>query len=173
MLTIVSSVWTTSMALCLSPIPDAVYQPFATVSGTFASVPIPCEPIDEYPCPACLTLALQTSDRLYYLTADNADIQTQLEAIEYQLSLTTNITGSVSGTPYTEESYEYIRVQAVDTNSASLRLPSLCDEWNVWYESFESYGPVNFNQVVKYAHQRATVCQINIRQGLPVLWSDA
>lgn len=131
LLTIVSSVWTTSMALCLSPIPDAVYQPFATVSGTFVSVPIPCEPIDEYPCPACLTLALQTSDRLYYLTADNADIQTQLEAIEYQLSLTTNITGSVSGTPYTEESYEYIRVQAVDTNSAPLRLPSLCDEWNI------------------------------------------
>ena len=131
LLTIVSSVWTTSMALCLSPIPDAVYQPFATVSGTFVSVPIPCEPIDEYPCPACLTLALQTSDRLYYLTADDADIQTQLEAIEYQLSLTTNITGSVSGTPYTEESYEYIRVQAVDTNSAPLRLPSLCDEWNI------------------------------------------
>lgn len=159
LLTIVSSVWTTSMALCLSPIPDAVYQPFATVSGTFVSVPIPCEPIDEYPCPACLTLALQTSDRLYYLTADNADIQTQLEAIEYQLSLTTYITGSVSGTPYTEESYEYIRVQAVDTNSAPLRLPSLCDEWNVWYESFQSFGPINYNAVIKY--RLATDTMIN------------
>ena len=140
LLAIVSSVWTTSMALCLSPIPDAVYQPFTTVSGTFVSVPIPCEPIDEYPCPACLTLALQTSDRLYYLTVDNADIQTQLEAIEYQLSLTTNITGSVSGTPYTEGSYEYIRVQAVDTNSAPLRLPSICDEWNV-LEHLAALGP--------------------------------
>ena len=159
LLAIVSSVWTTSMALCLSPIPDAVYQPFTTVSGTFVSVPIPCEPIDEYPCPACLTLALQTSDRLYYLTADNADIQTQLEAIEYQLSLTTNITGSVSGTPYTEESYEYIRVQAVDTNSAPLRLPSLCDEWNVWYESFQSFGPINYNAVIKY--RLATDTMIN------------
>lgn len=159
LLTIVSSVWTTSMALCLSPIPDAVYQPFATVSGTFVSVPIPCEPIDEYPCPTCLTLALQTSDRLYYLTADNSDIQTQLEAIEYQLSLTTNITGSVSGTPYTEESYEYIRVQAVDTNSAPLRLPSLCDEWNVWYESFQSFGPINYNAVIKY--RLATDTMIN------------
>ncbi len=159
LLAIVSSVWTTSMALCLSPIPDAVYQPFATVSGTFVSVPIPCEPIDEYPCPACLTLALQTSDRLYYLTADNADIQTQLEAIEYQLSLTTNITGSVSGTPYTEGSYEYIRVQAADTNSAPLRLPSLCDEWNVWYESFQSFGPINYNAVIKY--RLATDTMIN------------
>lgn len=147
------------MALCLSPIPDAVYQPFATVSGTFVSVPIPCEPIDEYPCPACLTLALQTSDRLYYLTADNADIQTQLETIEYQLSLTTNITGSVSGTPYTEGSYEYIRVQAVDTNSAPLRLPSICDEWNVWYESFQSFGPINYNAVIKY--RLATDTMIN------------
>lgn len=131
MLAIVSSVWMTSEALCLAPIPNALYQPSVTVSGTFVSVPIPCEPIDEYPCPACLTLALQTSDRLYYLTADNADIQTQLEAIEYLLSLNSDITGSVSGTPYTEESYEYIRVQTVDTNSAPLRLPSLCDEWNV------------------------------------------
>lgn len=147
------------MALCLSPIPNAVYQPFATVSGTFVSVPIPCEPLDEYPCPTCLTLALQTSDRLYYLTADNADIQTQLEAIEYQLSLTTNITGSVSGTPYTEGSYEYIRVQAVDTNSAPLRLPSICDEWNVWYESFMSFGPVNDSRVLKY--RLATDTMIN------------
>ena len=29
-------------------------------------------------------------------------------------------------------------------------LPSLCDEWNVWHESFESFGPINFNQVIKY-----------------------
>ena len=29
-------------------------------------------------------------------------------------------------------------------------LPSLCDEWNVWHESFESYGPISFDKVVKY-----------------------
>ena len=27
---------------------------------------------------------------------------------------------------------------------------SLCDEWNVWYEGFESYGPINFNHLIKY-----------------------
>ena len=26
----------------------------------------------------------------------------------------------------------------------------LCDEWNVWYESFESFGPISFDKVVKY-----------------------
>jgi hypothetical protein len=73
--------------------------------------------------------------------------------------LTTNITGSVSGTHYTEGSYEYIRVQAVDTNSAPLRLPSICDEWNVWYESFQSFGPINYNAVIKY--RLATDTMIN------------
>lgn len=29
-------------------------------------------------------------------------------------------------------------------------LPSLCDEWNVWHKSFVSYGPISFDEVVKY-----------------------
>ena len=148
MLAIVSSVWMMSEALCLAPVPDAMYEPYATVSGTFVSVPIPCEPSDEYPCPACLTLALQTSDRLYYLTADNADIQTQLENIEYLLSEAADITGTVSGTPYTEDNYEYIKVSEVQTGDT--KLPSLCDEWNVLEHltalgpDYESFGTLHF-----------------------------
>jgi len=30
------------------------------------------------------------------------------------------------------------------------KLSYLCDEWNVWYEGFESYGPINFNHLIKY-----------------------
>ena len=43
--------------------------------------------------------------------------------------------------------YQYLRRY---TNTQNDKLPSLCDEWNVWYESFESFGPINFNQVIKY-----------------------
>ena len=41
-------------------------------------------------------------------------------------------------------------------------LPSLCDEWNVWHESFESYGPISFDKVVKY--QLTTDTLINGQQ---------
>ena len=30
------------------------------------------------------------------------------------------------------------------------QITSLCDEWNVWNESFESFGPISFDKVVKY-----------------------
>ena len=29
-------------------------------------------------------------------------------------------------------------------------IKTLCDEWNVWHESFESFGPISFDKVVKY-----------------------
>ena len=41
-------------------------------------------------------------------------------------------------------------------------LPSLCNEWNVWYESFESFGPISFDKVVKY--QLTTDTLINGQQ---------
>lgn len=159
MLAIVSSVWMTSGALCLVPASNAMYQPFATVFGTFVCVPIPCEPIDEYPCPACLTLALQTSNSLYYLTTDNADIQTQLEAIEYHLSEGAGITGTVSGTPYTEGNYDYIKVSGIDTNDAPLRLNTLCDEWNIAKIS-NAMGPLDEIHTVKSVLGTDTIIQM-------------
>ena len=39
------------------------------------------------------------------------------------------------------------------------KLPSICDEWNVWYESFQSFGPINYNAVIKY--RLATDTMIN------------
>lgn len=159
MLAIASSVWMMNEALCLAPFPEAMYQPFATVSGTFVSVPIPCEPSDEYPCPTCLTLALRTSNRLYYLTADNADIQKQLEAIEYRLSEVADITGTISGTPYTESNFEYIRVQAVDTTPVHLHLSSLCDEWNIMMTSIAS-GPPEKIHTIKTTLGADTIIQM-------------
>ena len=38
-------------------------------------------------------------------------------------------------------------------------IKSLCDEWNVWYESFQSFGPINYNAVIKY--RLATDTMIN------------
>ena len=52
--------------------------------------------------------------------------------------------------------YQYLRRTQND------KLPSLCDEWNVWHESFESFGPISFDKVVKY--QLTTDTLINGQQ---------
>lgn len=46
--------------------------------------------------------------------------------------------------------------------TSEAQINSLCDEWNVWYESFESFGPISFDKVVKY--QLTTDTLINGQQ---------
>ena len=55
--------------------------------------------------------------------------------------------------------YQYLRRY---TNTQNDKLPSLCDQWNVWYESFESFGPISSDKVVKY--QLTTDTLINGQQ---------
>ena len=158
MLTIVSSVWMTSNAMCLGPIPDAMYQPYTTVSGTIQALPFPCEPGED--CPTCLTEAIVTNDKTYYLTTKNQQVADFLEQIQtspipaiYLLPLK----ATASGTPYQMGSFDYLLISSLNELSVEYfsdqqenKLPSLCDEWNVWNESFESFGPISFDKVVKY-----------------------
>lgn len=141
MLAIVSSVWMMKAA-CLMQAPEAMYQPFETVSGTLTSIGFPCE--GEEPCPTCLTIALVTDAKTYYLSTSDAQMQAQLDELEMQLPLR----ATISGTPFVNGSFDFIKVQSVSVDNSLL--PSLCDEWNVWYESFESFGPITFDKVVKY-----------------------
>lgn len=141
MLAIVSSVWMMKAA-CLMQAPEAMYQPFETVSGTLTSIGFPCE--GEEPCPTCLTIALVTDAKTYYLSTSDAQMQAQLDELEMQLPLR----ATISGTPFVNGSFDFIKVQSVSVDNSLL--PSLCDEWNVWYESFESFGPISFDKVVKY-----------------------
>ena len=101
-LAIVSSVWIMGEALCLSPIPEAMYVPFINSGGKLLMVDLPC---GEEPCAPCVTIALQTNTNLYYLTTDNAKILAQLEAIEAQWH--DSLTASVSGTYYISEDIDH------------------------------------------------------------------
>ena len=141
MLAIVSSVCMMKAA-CLMQAPEAMYQPFETVSGTLTSIGFPCE--GEEPCPTCLTIALVTDAKTYYLSTSDAQMQAQLDELEMQLPLR----ATISGTPFVNGSFDFIKVLSVSVVNSLL--PSLCDEWNVWYESFESFGPISFDKVVKY-----------------------
>ena len=170
MLVIASSVWTLSNAMCLGSIPDAMYQPYTTISGTIQALPLPCEPGED--CPTCMTEAIVTNDKTYYLTTKNQQVADFLEQIQtspvpaiYLLPLQAR----ASGTPYTQGSFDFLVVNNIDdlyvqyfSDQQENKLPSLCDEWNVWYESFESFGPISFDKVVKY--QLTTDTLINGQQ---------
>lgn len=138
MLAIAGSVWITSKALCLSLDTNAMYLSSISVSGTFDMSPMPCETTeeDEYPCPPCLTLVLSSADKLYYLTPSDNHVQARLEEIESLFS-ETPIVGTVFGQPYTQGSYDYIKVDSLLVRSHNI--PSLCDEWNVLEYRYNSY----------------------------------
>ena len=131
MLAIASSVWMMKAA-CLMQAPEAMYQPFETVSGTLTSIGFPCE--GEEPCPTCLTIALVTDAKTYYLSTSDAQMQAQLDELEMQLPLR----ATISGTPFVNGSFDFIKVQSVSVDNSLL--PSLCDEWNVLHEPFSCVG---------------------------------
>lgn len=121
-LAIVSSLWMMSEALCMLPVPEALYQSFTKTSGKLLMVTLPC---DEYPCPPCVTMALQTNTNLYYLITDNAKIQVQLEAIEAQWH--DSIFASISGTYFISEDIDhyynyYIMVSTIELHEKSIDL---------------------------------------------------
>ncbi len=151
-LAIASSVWMTNEAgnWCM-PSVRTLTEPWIEVSGTFQAEGFPCEP-DEV-CPPCLTIVLVTRDKTYYLVTDDGQLIEQLDTIPLGTRAT------VSGIPFSQGSYDYIQVSHIEKD---LKLLSLCDEWNVWHESFESFGPISFDKVVKY--QLTTDTLINGQQ---------
>ena len=153
-LTIVSSVWMTNEAgnWCM-PSVRTLTEPWIEVNGTFQAEGFPCEPDEE--CPPCLTIVLVTSNKTYYLVTDDGQLINQLDTIQLGTKAT------VSGIPFTRGSYDYIQVSHIEKDRTS-QLPSLCDEWNVWHESFESFGPISFDKVIKY--QLTTDTLINGQQ---------
>ena len=152
-LAIASSVWTLSNAMCLGSIPDAMYQPYTTVSGTIQALPLPCEPGED--CPPCLTEAIVTNDKTYYLTTKNQQVADFLEQIQtspvpaiYLLPLK----ATASGTPYQMGSFDYLLISSLNELSVEYlqenKLPSLCDEWNIAKIS-NATGPIETIHTVK------------------------
>lgn len=136
-LAIAGSVWTMSEAACYPQEPDNLALQYITVSGTIQYLGTPCE--EGEVCPPCLTPAIVTSDKTYYLTTSNQAVQNFLEHMEtspvpsiYSLPLQ----AKASGTPFTRGYYNFLIVSDINSLyvqyfSDQLDLPSLCDEWNV------------------------------------------
>jgi hypothetical protein len=155
-LAIASSVWTLSNALCFGPISQTMDQPRITINGTIQNLPLPCEPGED--CPPCLTEAIVTSDKTYYLTTSNQEVSDFFEHMEtspipaiYLLPLQ----ATASGTPYTIGSFNYLFIK--DLSSLTIqyflerendKLPSLCDEWNIAKIS-NATGPIETIHTVK------------------------
>ncbi len=169
MLAIVSSVWMLSGATCLTQAPNELYWSYIMVNGTIQWLDSPCEEGEE--CPPCVTPAIVTSDKIYYLSSSNQEVRDFLDRIEwaplpaiYLLPLQAR----ASGTPYTQGSFDFMVVNNINDlyvqyfSDQLTRIPSLCDEWNVWHESFQNFGYINFDQVIKY--QLTTDTLINGQQ---------
>lgn len=147
LLAIVSSVWTTSMALCLG-YTNGVYDAMGASTmhtGTIEVIPFPCDGGNNEPCPPCLTLALkQASDgQIYYLTTAQLryNIQEQLDSI---MNIAESANNSykqwitVVGRIFWRDHNACIDVERIQTNNIS----SLCDEWNVLqFRSHMGYSP--------------------------------
>ena len=154
-LAIASSAWTLSNALCLGPISEAMDQPRITINGTIQNLPLPCELGED--CPPCITKAIVTSDKTYYLTTSNQEVSDFFEHMDtspipaiYLLPLQ----ATASGTPYTIGSFNYLFIK--DLSSLTIQyflerenLPSLfCDEWNIAKIS-NATGPIETIHTVK------------------------
>ena len=139
MLAIVSSVWMANETSnwCM-PSVRTLTELWMEVNGTFQAEGFSCEPGEE--CPTCLTIVLVTSDKTYYLVTDDGQL------IEYLDTIQLGTKATVSGIPFTHGSYDYIQVSHIETERTS-QLPSLCDEWNVWYDAFS--GPKD-SYMIKY-----------------------
>jgi len=124
-LAIAAGVWMTNEATgrwCMPSIRTET-EPWIELTGVFQAEGFPCQP--NKPCPPCLTIALATSEKLYYLVTDDGQLIERLDTIKLGTIAT------VSGIPFTYEGDDYIQVKSIDTTPMSLRLKSLCDEWNV------------------------------------------
>ncbi len=167
-LAIVSSVWMKSEATCLTQAPDELYWSYITVSGTIQWLDSPCE--EGEVCPPCVTPAIVTSDKTYYLSSSNQEVRDFLDHMETAPIpfIYSPLRAKASGTPYTQGSFDFLVVSNIDDlyvqyfSDQLTRIPSLCDEWNVWHESFQSFGYINFDQVIKY--QLTTDTLINGQQ---------
>lgn len=126
LLAIIGSAWTISNASCLHSESDVTGTEI-TVSGGLYWAAYPCE--DEEPCPTCLVIVLETGAKGYYLTAAFDSIETKLDNLMNDLTCDCPPQVTVRGTLYTRGSNEYIHVWYMEVNP--LRLPSLCDTWNV------------------------------------------
>lgn len=157
MLAIVSSVLMMSNAICLTQTQDEQNGEYITVSGTIQWLGYPCEAGED--CPTCSTPAIVTNEKTYYIYSSNQEVQDFLDNVVtsyipaiYQWPLRAKATGLA----YTKGSFDFIVVNDIDDlyvqyfSDRQASIHSLCDEWNVWYESFESFGPISFDKVVKY-----------------------
>ncbi len=154
MLTIVSSVWMMSNAICLTQAQDEQNGEYITVSGTIQWLGYPCEAGEE--CPTCSTPAIVTNEKTYYIYSSNQEVQDFLDNVEtsyvpaiYQWPLRAKATGLA----YTKGSFDFIVVNDIDDlyvvyfSDRQASIHSLCDEWNVWYDAFS--GPKN-SYMIKY-----------------------
>lgn len=106
-----------SYAFCQVQAPEGLYLPYISVHGTLVETGYPCE--EGEVCPPCLTVALQTEDKTYYLSGLDESQQEKIEKELYRQQ-DAMVPATVTGTPYQRGSFDYIMANAVLMDDASV-----------------------------------------------------
>lgn len=134
LLAFIGSVWTIGEAVCLAP-DKSDTNPVWTFAGTLQWAGMPCE--DGEPCANCLTVVLTTSENTFYLTAADNDVEARIDSVMQAVVSANCICQArvgITGVPYKSGNLDYlsvIRFDSIQIVPSPLRLPSLCDTWNV------------------------------------------
>ena len=137
LLAIVSSVWTTSNAICMVA-GTHIDGSTVSISGNFIKTAMPCG--EEEPCANCVTLALSANEDIYYFSTTDPVVERQLDSIMSELVSVNCICvqpAVVTGVLYMRGGFHYIAISSITVlgdiqpKNEELRLNSLCNEWNV------------------------------------------
>ena len=157
-----------SKAACLET-GTSTTGPVIQISGTIQWLSSPCKEGED--CPPCLTPAIVTDEKTYYLSSSNQEVQDFLDHIEsapvpaiYLLPLRAR----ASGVHYTRDNYDFLTISSLNDlyvqyfSDQLARISSLCDKWNVLHEPFSCMGPYCYLQTNIYRLTTDTLIQ-NVR----------
>ena len=100
----ISSLWA-SLAACTASYTTSSTQT-AIFDGTINSAPLPCEQGED--CVDCMTYVLVAADKTYYLTM-TPDMESAMGAEMYEIGTYTP-QATIEGVPFTQGSYQYLKV---------------------------------------------------------------
>ncbi len=153
MLAAVSGAWTVCLAVCMaSRMPQTGETEWFT--GQLQEVANPCE--EDEPCPACLTVALVTTDsQTYYLTDMDEEWQQWVENTYLEDWYMYSI--ALSGRRFTQGNYEYIQIEDIRARciggitTCLDKLPITISGTLVPYQAGEYFGTDCETVVLEYA----------------------
>ncbi|MBQ9439540.1 MAG: hypothetical protein IJU35_02960 [Paludibacteraceae bacterium] len=123
-----SAAWMMMSSICRASVAPQNTE-IVTIHGTLRMVAEPC--FDDGPCTDCMTVALLTEDKTYYLTDLDERWDSWLNFVYHPIPAT------ITGTVAVVSGYNYLLVRDIVLDKPA----SLCDEWTILRVNFSDGTP--------------------------------